>query len=181
MKLIESKTLGTAAASIEFTSIPQDGTDLVILASCRSSKTGVGMDAIGIRFNGTTTAYSGRRLVGTGSAVYSDAIATNSASVQLILVSLMPTVDTTANTFGSTYVYVPNYAGATNKSVSGDGSAENNATFSEQAIHAGLWSNTAAITSVTLVPYYSDANFTIGSTISLYKVTKGSDGIVTTS
>jgi hypothetical protein len=181
MKLIESKTLATAAASIEFTSIPQDGTDLVILASCRSSYTSAAMDAIGIRFNSSTSGYTGRRLVGTGSSVYSDTVAANSASVGFILVSLISTDAATSNTFGSTNVYIPNYAGATNKSVSADGSGENNATFAEQAIHAGLWSNTAAITSITLVPYYSTANFVAGSTVSLYKITKGSDGIVTTS
>jgi hypothetical protein len=44
---------------------------------------------------------------------------------------------------------------------------------------AGLWNDTTAITSLTLVP--AAGSFIAGSTVSLYKVTKGSDGIVTTS
>lgn len=181
MQLIETKTLASAAASIEFTSIPQDGTDLVVLCSARSNRTPDAMDGIGIRFNGTTTGYSGRRLIGTGSSVYSDTVAANSAGTGFIIVSIISTASATSNTFGSTSIYIPNYAGATNKSVSADGSGENNATFAEQGIHAGLWSNTAAITSLTLVPYYSTANFVAGSVFSLYKITKGSDGIVVTS
>jgi hypothetical protein len=45
-------------------------------------------------------------------------------------------------------------------------------------ISAGLWSNTAAITSLTFLPE-SGTQFEIGTTISLYKITSGSDGIVT--
>jgi hypothetical protein len=60
-----------------------------------------------------------------------------------------------------------------------DAIRENNATDARQAIFAALWSDTAAITSITIVP--SSTNFDVGSTFSLYKITKGSDGIVTTS
>jgi hypothetical protein len=49
MKLIESKTLGTAASSIEFTSIPQTFTDLVVLVSSRQTGDSGGSQ-IGIRF-----------------------------------------------------------------------------------------------------------------------------------
>jgi hypothetical protein len=43
-----------------------------------------------------------------------------------------------------------------------------------------LWSSTAAITSLAFSDI-SAANYLAGSTISLYKITKGTDGIVTTS
>jgi hypothetical protein len=167
MKLIESKTLGTAQASIEFTSIPQDGTDLVALVSPRSDGVGSG---ITLTFN-TGGTYSRRRLYGTGSGVASD-----TAADELFLSNN----GTTANTFGNSIVYIPNYTGSTAKSFSVDSVTENNATAAFQMIVAGLWSETGAITSVKFTAA-GGANFVAGTIISLYKVTKGSDGIVTTS
>jgi hypothetical protein len=172
MKLIESKTLASAAAQIEFTSIPQDGTDLVALVSTRLSfnNSGSWYDML-VRFNGSTSNYSGRLLYGTGSGGFS--LTETSIGIRT------NATGTTADTFGNTSLYVPNYAGATNKSVSHDAVSENNATLSWQAIGAALWSDTSAITSMTFIPV--SGNLEAGSTISLYKITKGSDGLVTVS
>jgi hypothetical protein len=167
MKLIESKTLGTAAASIEFISIPQDGTDLFVLASLRSSEDNVG---VVLSFN-TGGAYTRRRLLGSGSAASSDT-PTNDA--------LQGSTVFTANVFGNTSIYVPNYAGSTAKSYSVDTVTENNGTLSYIALYAGLWDGTAAITTLKLTAG-GGLNFVAGSIISLYKITKGSDRIVTTS
>jgi hypothetical protein len=176
MKLIESKTLGTAQASIEFTSIPQDATDLVALVSTRGSRTGANIDAIQVRFNGTTSGYSERMLYGDGSTA-----ASLSGSGTSFLYSVYSTSNSiTSNTFSSGQMYIPNYTGSTNKSISVDSVTENNATNNLMNIQAGLWSNTAAITSI-LFTSDTAGGFLAGSTISLYKITKGSDGIVTTS
>jgi hypothetical protein len=172
MKLIESKTLGTAAASIEFTSIPQDGTDLVLLMSGRTTRT-TALDWIEMQFNTITSDYSMRGLFGDGSG-------TGSFTETRIFLPIGGNT-ATANTFGNSMFYIPNYTGSTNKSVSGDGVSENNATSVSHYIIAGLWSNTAAITSIKLFPFTAAQDFVAGSTVSLYKVTKGSDGIVTTS
>jgi hypothetical protein len=169
MTLIETKTLGTAAAAIEFTSIPQDGTDLVAVVSARSSSTG---NTINITFNGDTTGYSNRALQGSGSAASSFANFNRYAA-------LVTASNETISTFSNNTIYIPNYTGTSNKSYSTDGVSENNATESYMALIAGLWSNTAAITSLLLSPL--SGNFDAGSTVSLYKITKGSDGIVTTS
>jgi hypothetical protein len=172
MKLIESKTLGTAQASIEFTSIPQDGTDLVLLISARSSQSFTG-DNLYISFNGTTTDYSRRQLRGNGSSA-------SSASDEPRRFAVYPGNSSTSNTFGNATLYIPNYTSNVAKSYSSDSVGENNATLAEQSIIAGLWNRTDAITSITI----SDddgGNLVAGSTISLYKITKGSDGIVTTS
>jgi hypothetical protein len=172
MELIETKTLGTAAASIEFTSIPQDGTDLYVLASARASATELAGGAIlFLRPNGLSTNQTSRILSGSGSSVAS-------FTDPSILGRSNPN-NFTANTFGNTSFYIPNYAGATNKSVSIDGATENNATFTRMEITAALWSSTAAITSLTFITLAG--NLEAGTTISLYKITKGSDGIVTTS
>jgi hypothetical protein len=171
MKLIESKTLGTAAASIEFTSIPQDATDLVVLVSVRT----VAGDpyAMYISFNGSTSDFSARYLYGNpalGSPVQTGTLARYVGSVSATY---------TANTFNNGAIYIPNYSGSTNKSYSVDQVTENNATAADANIIAGLWANTAAITSLAITPAANE--FAIGSTVSLYKITKGSDGIVTTS
>ncbi len=176
LTLIETKTLGAAAASIEFTSIPQDGTDLVLLLAIRADNTpGVtGGDGL-IFFNDSTTGYSGRQLAGNGSTAFSESSTTAGQYAGFEVGS-----GATANTFSNTSIYIPNYTGSTNKSFSVDTVNETNATLASQAIQASLWSNTSAITKITY-SRQGGANLTTGSTISLYKVTKGSDGIVTTS
>lgn len=172
MTLIQTNSLGADAASIEFTSIPQTFTDLMFLVSTRASTAGTSVEPCLITFNADTSDYTHRTLNGTGSA-------TASASGTSRLVFNAPRTGTTANTFGNVSVYIPNYAAAINKKYSTDSVTEQDATEAHQTIIAGLWSDTAAITSVLFAPTAN--NFIAGSTISLYGILKGSDGIVTTS
>jgi hypothetical protein len=169
MQLIQTKTLALAAASIEFTSIPQDGTDLVILVSARTTEASA-FTGLTVRFNGSTTDYTMVRLFTNSTTPASD------SSVGVLILNGSTS---TASTFSNVSIYVPNYAGSTNKPFSTDGVAEQNAAANFNGITAGLWSNTSAITSVTLLG--AAGNLDTGSTISLYGITKGSDGIVTTS
>jgi hypothetical protein len=60
------------------------------------------------------------------------------------------TTGQTSSTFSNDSIYIPNYAGSAYKSYSADGVVENNATGAFATFNAGLWSNTAAITSITL-------------------------------
>ena len=167
MILVETKTLGTAAASIEFTSIPQDATDLVLLWSGRSS-----IDTIEwyLRFNSDSGSnYTIRNLRGSGSTVLS-----SSGTYTGLLFNGLNASSQTANTFGNVQVYIPNYTGSTQKSVSGDEVEENNATQAFQNLVAGIWTGTSAITTLTITN--AGGNFVAGSMASLYKITKGSDG-----
>jgi hypothetical protein len=175
MTLIQTTTLGTAAATIELTSIPQTFTDLVILASVRAN-TGTQEYLVG-SFNSTTTGYNARELVGTGTGAISNTFTTG-ASARVL--GLAPGNGLTANTFSNTAIYLPNYSGSATKSWLGDGVTENNATSSFQGLIAGLWSNAAAITSISISPFTA-TTWLADSTISLYGITKGTDGIVTTS
>jgi len=170
MQLIETKTLGATAASIQFTSIPQDGTDLILKASVKTNSADEGNEAINIAFNGSTSSFSQTNLHGTGSGVASFQAGTSSVRI----------VSGGKSQFTNAEVYIPNYTSATNKSLSSDGVSENNATLAFQLISAGLWSDTAAITSIEITKL-DGTNFLAESSISLYKITKGSDGIVTTS
>jgi hypothetical protein len=174
MTLIETKTLGTAAAAIEFTSIPQTYTDLYLVVSARWSND---LGSAGFRFNGSSTGYSWRRLVGNGSTASSGSGTANTG-----LAGDFVNNSDTANTFANNSLYIPNYTSSTTKSVSVDSVRENNATTSFQQIIANLWDNNAAITTITLLGYNNGtANIVAGSTVSLYGILKGSDGIVTTS
>jgi hypothetical protein len=86
----------------------------------------------------------------------------------------------TSNTFSNLSVYIPNYTGSTAKGVSIDSVTENNGTNAFQVIAAHLTNSTSAVTSIGFFSTTS-SSFLTGTTISLYGITKGSDGIVTTS
>ena len=172
MKLIETKTLAVAAASIEFTSIPQDGTDLVLLFSVRTNRADNIIDSINLSFNGSLLNRTGRHLLANGSGG-----AVSGSDVNIYWTNGNTS---TANTFGSGQIYITNYSGSTNKSASIESSQESNDTAARQGITAMLWSQTTAISSLGFSPI-SSSQFLAGSTVSLYKITSGSDGIVTVS
>jgi hypothetical protein len=176
MELIETKTLASAAASVAFTSIPQDGTDLMLLCSTRYD--GSPVTQLNMQFNSSGgTSYGDLTLE---SDSLGSAGSSSRSSQSVIRITVNTGTSFTANTFGSTRIYIPNYTASTAKSVSLDGSTEQNNTTSYNSIVAGRWNNTAAITGITFTPQ-AGGNFVIGSMFSLYKITKGSDGIVTTS
>jgi len=160
MELIASQVLGSAAASVTFANIPQGYSALLLKVSARSE---TGTSQMIISFNGSSANYTFRTLQGSGSAVNSytqDAFGFNN-------VAYLPTSASTASTFGSAEILLPNYAGATNKSVSITAAQETNATAAILYTSAGLWSQTAAITSLTL-GIFGSANFVTASTFYLY-------------
>lgn len=139
---IASVTVGSGgASSIDFTSIPATYTDLNLLMSLRNAST---FGTVRISYNSNTSNYTAKRLflnlntVGSDSATR-DILIENDAAF-------------TASTFASNSLYIPNYAGNSNKSASADWVTENNATNNYLGLVASLWSDTAAITSITLTP-----------------------------
>jgi len=171
--LVETKTLGAAASSVEFTSIPQNADDLLFVISARSSQTiGNSGHLFTARPNGSTSNLTFRALVRVGNSISNVNLTTlrinQSASDQL------------ANSFGIASMYISNYKLSANKSVNIQSGAPNSTTAaSHLTLGAGSWDNSSAITSMTFVS--SGGNFQINSVFSLYKITKGSDGIVTVS
>ena len=138
---ISTITVGAGgAASIDFTSIPATYTDLVVKVSGRSNRAANKISAYSFSFNGSTVSFTYKTLEGNGSAASSFSSAPG----------LMPAATTTASTFGSFEIYIPNYASANYKSWSLDQVTEDNATASYADLTAGLWSNTAAINQITL-------------------------------
>ena len=166
MTLIASNTVGSGGvASVTFSSIPNTYTDLVLQISARTGGAGAVYDGLKITFNGNTSSYSERLLYGIGSAVASASQSgDNSTHFQY-----GDTNDATTNTFGSATIYIPNYAGSNYKSTSADSVAENNGTANIAALNAGLWSNSAAISSISIA-INSGYNFLQYSTAYLYGI-----------
>ena len=169
MTLISTVTAGSGgAASLSLTSIPQTFTDLFLQVSCRAATAPTTTILMYVNNNGASI-YSQRNLDGDGATTGS-----NSASSASGFVIAANGSGQTANTFGNASVYIPNYTGSTNKSISVDSVLENNATSVLMRLTAGLYASTTAITQLDFL--YASGNLAQHSTISLYGITKGSGG-----
>jgi hypothetical protein len=168
MQPIYTQTVGSGgAATVTFNSIPQTFTDLCIIISARCAA-GTTNETGTLKFNSDSgNNYSARRLVGSGTSAGS---ASFSATASMYAFYPAQT-STTANTFSSIQIYVPNYASSNQKSVSSDSVEENNATAANSYLTAGLWTGTSAITSISLGVF--TGSFVQNSTFSLYGITKG--------
>ena len=170
MTVIEHIEVGSGgAASIVFDLIPDTYTDLYLVCSLRSSRAGNIDDIIGCDINGSSANFTTRYLYGSGSSV-------TSGTSQFVFFSTA--ASSTSNTFSNGELYIPNYAGSTNKSISVNNVSENNATGAYMNITAQLWAQTAAITSLTLVTNHGFVQY---SSATLFGITAGSSGGVTVS
>jgi hypothetical protein len=166
--LIKTYTLTSSQSSIDFTSIPATYTDLCLKLSLRTDRTSINSDLI-LQYNGdTTSAYSFRRIYGDGASAGSDNLGAGASNG---LSGFADGASATASTFGNTEIYIPNYAGSTQKSWSTDGVNENNAGTAYSGLYASLYTGTAAINRVT-VKDYNSTNFVQYSSASLYGILK---------
>jgi hypothetical protein len=158
--LLEKITVGAAgASSVTFSGIPQTGyTDLVVKTSLRGSANVVDTR---IDFNGLTTNQT-MRFLRNNSGTAGSFTDTN-------FYDLQNASGYTASTFSNTEIYIPNYTSANYKSYSSDTTTENNAAAIFQYLVAGLWSSTAAITSIKFTAGGA-GTFTQYSTFYLYGV-----------
>jgi hypothetical protein len=168
-ELISSVTLASPAATIGFTSIPATFTDLCLVFSFRTtnSSSARAEDSLVLALNGDTTGanYTMRYLRGNGSTAGSVAPTGYSGTY----VGEMNGSTSTASTFTSGSVYLPNYTVAVNKSFSIDIVQEANATAAYMHLDANLWSNTATVNQMTFSNYNSNT-FATYSTAYLYGV-----------
>lgn len=74
----------------------------------------------------------------------------------------------TANTFGSSEIYIPSYAVSQNKPLSGFSVRESNAAAPWIAVVADLWRNTATVSSILLTS--RGTSFATGSSFYLYGI-----------
>jgi hypothetical protein len=150
---IATTTLGSAAASYTFSSIPSTYTDLVLIGSIKYTVSG---DYSKLTFNGdTATNYSSTYLIGNGSAA-SSGRTTSQASINVAY-------DANNETFTDIF-NVQNYANSTTyKTVLNRHSVAG--TRAEALV--GLWRSTSAITSLTLT---ANTGYAAGSTFTLYGI-----------
>jgi hypothetical protein len=158
---IETVTVGVGgSASITFSSIPQTYSDLKIVLSGRTAHPSSATGQY-ITFNGSTSNFGGRYL-------YTDATTAPSSGILARYAGTVMSAAQTANVFNSTQIYISNYTTSNFKSFSVDNVAENNAAYGGLNIISGLWSDTAAITSISLAP--DNGNYPQYSTATLYGI-----------
>ncbi len=167
-QLIETVEVGSGgASSIEFTGIPQDGVDLILVYSLCQNQAGP-TGGLTIKVNGVSTnSYSYTSLEGSGSSAFSDSSSGTDGIDTLI------NRQATANTFNNGSTYISNYTTTGVKSISTDVVTEANQTAANQYLGASSTSGsagsvTAPVASLTIS---QPATIIEHSTASLYKIT----------
>lgn len=160
MTKLLSTTVGVGgAASVTFSNIPQNYTDLIVKISSRTNNANAA-EALTLTINGTN---------GTSRYLFNSAGTAGSATDTVIFGGNSTGAGATASTFSNSEVYIPNYSGNTYKSISVDYTSENNSTNVTQLLNAGLWSNSSPINSLTFTPY-SASTLQQHSTFTLYGI-----------
>jgi hypothetical protein len=163
--LISSNVLSSSAASVTFSAIPATYTDLVVRASLRSDYANT-IELIKITINANSgSLYSMTGVYGTSTAAASDRDSGTSLNFDPI-----DAANNTANTFGNYELYIPSYLASQNKPVGTFAVYEQNSTANNRVqANAGLFRDTAAITSLDFAPRYG-SNFVSGSSFYLYGI-----------
>ena len=144
--LIDKSILGSNQTSVTFSSIPSTYTDLKVVMSARSTRTDFETTDVNVNFNASAANQTQRNVRGyPGGAI--------SQSGTRILFANIPSDTNTTNIFCNNEMYITNYASSNNKSVSIDGvvaSNTNSGFYWWSNLAANLWSNSSAITSITI-------------------------------
>ena len=162
--LIASNTLGSSAASVTFSAIPNTYTDLVLRASTRGDTASVGIQIRTRANNNTSSIYSYTMLQGTGSAAQTGRITSSTRWDEAWTTGS----SATSNTFGSWELYIPSYTASQNKPMGSFAVSENNATESYISTAAYLFSSTTAITELNILR--ASGHFVSGSSFFLYGI-----------
>jgi hypothetical protein len=154
---IATQTLGSAAASVTFSSITGTYTDLVLVISAQGASGA--SSAINAYFNADTASnYSYTQITGDGSSAASTR---NTSSTRMRL-----GWSAVSSAFAPIVVSIQNYSNTTTNKTSI--SRINDAASITGAV-VNLWRSTAAVTGITM-NLNSGANFNTGSTFTLYGI-----------
>lgn len=158
---IATNTLGSAASSVTFSSIPSTYTDLVIICSVFNSADGTATE---FQFNSDTgTNYSNTFLEGNGSTA-SSSKESNQSSIQMSY-----NIGGNSTNPCITVANIQNYSNSTtNKTLLGRWNSGSGGTYPGTGAVVGLWRSTSAITSVLIKT--GSGNFNAGSTFTLYGI-----------
>jgi hypothetical protein len=151
---IQTQTVGTAVATVTFSSIPQTYTDLILVF--RGITTAATTENIYCTYNSDSSSlYSWTRIVGDGSTASS---ARSSGQTYQII------ADTDLNQMNSV-TQIMNYSNTTTFKTA---ISRSNSSGLRASLYADLYRSTNAISSVTLT--MSSGNFATGSTFTLYGI-----------
>ena len=148
---IASITTSNAVSTVIFSSIPQTYTDLIVLMSARwnQNQESSSWSSYQVQFNGDSSAnYGSTYGYGLGASGAGGARGVNTAGVQPGWVA---STGTSANIFGNSRLYIPNYTNTHYKQIIGEGHVPNNTTTAMNSISASSWKSTAAINSLTFI------------------------------
>jgi len=161
---IATQTLGSAASSITFSSIPTTYTDLRLVLVARSSRVDT-TDPIYVRVNSDSGSnYSMTYLFGDGSSASSS----RSTSISLWQIGSMPAFLAASNLFNFCSMDFFSYAGSTNKTVLSEESRDMNGSGIVDR-RVLLWRSTSAINNIQFTSG-SSSNFVTGTTATLYGI-----------
>lgn len=162
--LLASNTLTSTTDTITFSSIPNTYTDLVLRTSIRNTTSGT-YGGLLLRFNSDSgTNYSTTNLYADGTSAFSDQLGPSATYLNLVT----QFTGTTASTFTSNEVYIPNYTSTSSKSVAITNVTENNsASANYVGVSAGFYLGTSAISTITIT---TGSTIAVGSSFFLYGI-----------
>jgi hypothetical protein len=157
---IATTTLGSASATINFTSIPATYTDLRVVLTCTSTASG----AIRYRFNSdTATNYSFLLMYGDGASAQA---AQSSTVTDIYLAGYTFSPSATVPSLYTIDIF--NYASSSFKPILHTAQADYNGSGNAERSSA-IYRSTSAITAVNL---FAGTSFAIGTTATLYGILK---------
>lgn len=162
MVLIQSLTSLDGQSSADFTSIPQTYTDLYLLICARGN--GYNGTDLNIKFNGSSSGYSGRLIWKDGNTTALTAASLGSTSGYM---GVMPGAQAGTNAYGTAKGYISSYTSGTNKRMSTEFTTERMGNDTWIGFGEVISSVSAAITSISIIPA---ANFLGSSTAYLYGI-----------
>lgn len=168
-ELISHQRLLVDSAEFNFTNIPQNGTDLILLTSLRATNTVSQWQNVRITFNDSSTGYNYRLLYGNDSGVFTD----SQSSQPHFRFHYSTYALATAGVFASGQIHVQNYTSSNAKSIAYESATEHNGSAAIQGMSGGFWTGTSPVTSIKIVPDFA-GNFVAGSSVSLYKLNRTS-------
>jgi hypothetical protein len=161
-------TLGATASSVTFSSIPATYRDLILVVTGRSTYTPDGGESVSLRFNADSGSnYPYVRMGGTGSSAFSD-----SGTLARAFVASIRASESSNTSPGVAVIQIMDYSATDkHKSILGRGAS----TAGDGAVaHATRWANTAAITSVQVIPdrqiQGASSDWASGATFNLFGV-----------
>lgn len=158
---LEEVVLTSNASSVSFTGLDSyaDYKHLQVRMSARSTRTSNINTTVFWTLNGSSSTYADHTLYGTGSAVSSGANSSGSS----MLLNYIPSATAATDSFGGDVVDILDAFETTKyKTLRALGGH----TDSRIQMSSGLWTNTAALTSIEIEP--TGHNFVTGSRFSLY-------------